>query len=640
LWNLLDEPWLRVRLAPTPSGTTPPGTRTRRVGVRELLLDAHTFAAVEVDFPTQRPALYRQLLLPIVVDALGGPPVDAKAWAELFSPGAFTPERRDQLAAYLDRHHDRFGLFSDTDPFAQVAGLRTGKDVTKSATLLVATAAQGNNVPLFSARTDGDVLELTPAEAAHWLLNTHCWDTGAIKTGAVGDDKAQAGKTTGNPVGPLGRLGVVMPLGVTVFDTLLLNIPYGVRQSRPDPGRTGEPRDPAADRPQWRRRETYGDVLKTRSCATPAWEARACAGLLDLWTWQSRRARLVPERTEDGRTVVTRCVITAGDRIEAPSIDLETHTAWHVDSDDGSTRRRGAAAKRTASGRGGTSDPLPYRPVRHRSGRSGWRGLNALLAVADGERDRNSTADTAGFHTSVLLSRIGGLRVDHLIAPDYPLQIELTGVAYGDKLGFVEDTFHDEIPLPITALHVDSPVRGGLLRAVDQAEQLARAVDGLARDLRRAAGQRPAAAGGRGPRPDTATQAGAALLHALDPHVRALLRDLRKIPEHAREQTGARLDAWERTARRETWKVADSLLSAASPTLFAGREVEQQDGTKRTYRLSNAEQIFRAALNKILWPPESGGNGGEPGTPPGPPAGIPSPTPPPIGSTAGQELPG
>jgi CRISPR system Cascade subunit CasA len=628
LWNLLDERWVRVR----PVAPAAADARSRLVGLRELLLDAHAFAAVEVDFTTQRPALFRQLLLPLVADALGFPE-DDEEWAGWFSAGRFTETQRDLLTAYFAEHRHRFDLFSPDDPFAQVAGLRTAKDATKSTSLLVATAAQGNNVPLFSPRTDADTLDLTPAEAAHWLLHLHCWDTGAIKTGAVGDGNARAGKTTGNPVGPLGQLGVVMPLGRTVFDTLLLNIPYGpelAREHQEPAGGTGARfRDP--DLPQWRRRDVRGEVRETRSCATPAWEKRTAAGPLDLWTWQARRIRLVPEPAEDGGTVVRRCVVTAGDRIAGTQEAHETHTAWRVESGDALAKRRREQKDDTLS---------PYRPVRHRSGRSGWRGLNSLLAVVRSHTDAAATHSKPGFHTSLLLTCIGGVRNEDLLPADYPLQIELTGVTYGDKLGFVEDTFHDEIPLPITALRHGGLVRGGLLRAVEQAEHLARAVDGLALNLRRAAGQRPPTAGGRGPRPDTATQAGAELLHALDPHVRSLLRDLRTAGED-RARTATLLAGWELRARRETWKVADALLSAASPTVFAGREIVLND-VPRTYRLSNADQIFRAELNKILRPPSQAGpgGGGGPDAPPGPPSGIPSPTPPPIGTTSAQELPG
>lgn len=293
MWSLLHEPWLLARTADQGEAAGPQaGARSaeRAVGVRELLLDAHRFRDIEVDIPTQKPAIFRQLLLPIVVDALGFPK-DAADWAQRFARGAFSDAEREGLVRYFDTYGECFDLFSETDPFAQVAGLRTAKGETKTSALLVATAAQGNNVPLFSSRTDADPLELTPAEAARWLLHTHCWDTGAIKTGVEGDGQAKSGKTTGNPVGPLGQLGVVMLRGTTLYQTLLLNVPYG--ETRRD-----------GDLPQWRRREREGDV--TGSTATPSWQTRPAAGPLETWTWQARRVLLVREQAADGSERVTR----------------------------------------------------------------------------------------------------------------------------------------------------------------------------------------------------------------------------------------------------------------------------------------------------------------------------------------------
>jgi CRISPR system Cascade subunit CasA len=187
---------------------------------------------------------------------------------------------REPFDAYLDERAARFDLFHPARPFAQVAGLRTAKDETKPVSLLVPRLAAGNNVPIFSARTESDPPALTPAQAARALLAAHCWDTAAIKSGAFDDPAAKAGKTTGNPTGPLGQLGVIVPVGATLFHTLLLNLPILPQGLEPK------------DRPQWQADDP----------ATSAWSARSAAGLLDPLTWQARRIRLVPERDRrDGR---------------------------------------------------------------------------------------------------------------------------------------------------------------------------------------------------------------------------------------------------------------------------------------------------------------------------------------------------
>ncbi|MBB0246675.1 type I-E CRISPR-associated protein Cse1/CasA [Streptomyces alkaliphilus] len=531
------------------------------MGAGELLLHAERYRDLAVDLPTQKPAVLRQVLLPILVDALGYPG-EAGDWLAMMRAGALTPEQRDTLTAYLGEHRARFDLFDPVDPFAQVAGLRTTKGETKGSALLVATAATGNNVPLFASRTEGDPLELTPAQAARWLLHTHCWDTAAIKTGAVGDPRVKAGKTTGNPTGPLGQLGVVMPLGSTLFETLVLNIPFG-RTRLSD------------DLPQWRRRDTTGRVEDTLSCALPAWRERASRGPLDLWTWQSRRIRLIPEDTPAG-VRVTRVVVAAGDRLTVTP-DHEPHTAWRL-TPTPKRPRTGAAAKR----------PIPAElPRRHQTGKAGWRGLEAFLAVDREQRD--ARGDRAGFRTSVLLDQLGGVR-DRLPAT-YPLRVELTGIAYGNQSAVVEDLYVDSIPLPLVALDPEGPLCSSLLEAAEQAEQLASALNHLSGDLMRAAGSEPIP-WDRGQRP------GETLLYALDAPARMLLLDLRGNPEDV-EATERVLEKWERHAAEHTWKVAEQVLAGTAPGVFSGRRVIK-DRTEHVYRLATAEQGFRARLATVL----------------------------------------
>ncbi|WP_254393164.1 type I-E CRISPR-associated protein Cse1/CasA [Streptomyces buecherae] len=541
----------------------------RAVGVRELLLDAHRFRDIEVDIPTQKPAIFRQLLLPLVVDALGFPK-DAADWAKRFAQGALSDAEREGLVRYFDTYGDRFDLFSETDPFAQVAGLRTAKGETKTSALLVATAAQGNNVPLFSSRTDADPLELTPAEAARWLLHTHCWDTGQIKTGVEGDRQAKDGKTMANPVGPLGQLGVIVPRGRTLYETLLLNVPYGKTRLKDD-------------LPQWRRREREGDVEDTRSTATANWQARPTAGPLETWTWQARRIRLFPELVADGSLRVARAVVSAGDRMSQVSQDHETHTAWREESPASYARRKGKDAE------------VPQiRPLQHAMGRAAWRGLDSLLAVDRSADLTKAPVEQHGVYTSELLKQLSAVRQDHQVpASSYPFQLELTGVAYNAKKVAIDDLFFDEIPLPLTALDRDGRTRGALLGAVSQAEQLSLAVNRLGADLRRAAGSDPLPRGAW-------EYPGEALLHALDPLVRVLLVRLREADEDE-DAIEAHAAEWEERAGKETWKVAEQLLSnAAAPGLFHGRVVTRGD-TSRVYRLSEAEAAFRKSLDKILW---------------------------------------
>ncbi|MEU2980957.1 type I-E CRISPR-associated protein Cse1/CasA [Streptomyces hirsutus] len=548
-FSLTDAPWLL--LPPTAGGPV------QERSLRTALLEAHEFGDLVVEVPTQRPAVFRQVLLPVVLDALGRP-ADEREWMDWFSTGRWTQEQRLKLKTYLDAHRGLFDLFDPVQPFGQVAGLCTAKGETKNAGLIVATAATGNNVPLFASRTEGDAFSLTPAQAAHWLLHTQCWDTAAIKTGAVGDPKAKAGKTTGNPTGPLGQMGVTLLVGTTLFETLLLNLPAGAPPT-------------SADLPQWRRREP----ADPRSAGTPQWQERAPEGLLDLWTWQSRRIRLFPEATDKGPRV-TRVLVAAGDRMpHAP--ETEPHTMWRVEPTGGRSAGRG---------KGGTTPPR--RPLRLQPGKAAWRGLDALLAPERQSRDAGER--TSGFATSKLLDQAGALAPE--LGEAYPLRVELSGVAYGNQSAVIDDVMFDALPLPLAALEADSDVRSALLEVAQQAEQLATAVNHLSADLRRALGTEPIP-WDRGQRP------GELVLHALDPLVRRLLAGMRGVEDLERIEAGQL--AWEQLAWRRSWEVADRLLQAVPVGAFVGRSVSQGEGKpERTHRVSLAEASFLKRRAEIL----------------------------------------
>jgi CRISPR system Cascade subunit CasA len=530
-FSLVDEPWLPVRLR---------GGERAEFDLRNVLLRSHEIDDLIVDLPTQKPALLRQVLLSVLVDALGLP-AGPEEWSRRFSAGHFADQERDLIRQYLDEKHARFDLFHDKIPFAQVSGLRSVNGETKGSALMVATAATGNNVPLFASRTEGDPLLLTPAQAARWLLHTHCWDTAAIKTGAEGDPQVKSGKTTGNPTGPLGQLGVVMPVGRTLYETLLLNLPIGTLAM--------------VGTAHWARKE-----------AGPGWETRAPDGLLDLWTWQSRRVRLIPEQTPEGIRV-TRIVLSAGDRISVLN-DLEWHTAWTFSK---------AAKSRTGTER---------RPRRHIPGKAIWRGLDALLTT---ERPDDGSVM---FETSRLLVQLDALRERGAVPDDYPLQLETFGIAYGTQSAVVEDVLHDAIPLPVAALRSDGEVFRLLTEVMQQAEDLARATNTLSADLRRAIGA-DAIPWDKGQRP------GELVLHALDPLVRRLLAGVGRDGGDQDTLERGRL-AWEQLAYRKTTDVAETLFTAVPASAFAGREGKQSGGKTVMYSLGAAERDFRRRLKQIL----------------------------------------
>lgn len=498
-FDLIQQPWIPVSLRGAPE----------EVSLLDAFRKAHEIDGLALDYPLQTVALLRQVLLPVMLDALGAPG-SLDEWAKRWKAGTLEAAA---VEAYLAKNAERFDLFHPIQPFAQVGDLRVASDDTKPVSLLLAEIATGNSVPLFSSRTEADPPALSPAEAVRALLTAQCWDTAGIKSGAVGDPQAPSGKTYGNPIGPIGQLGVVIPLGRTLAETLVLNTPTIAAGLRP------------GDRPQWR-----------SEVATESWERRPAVGLLDLLTWQSRRIRLVP-KSDEVDVSVPQVIVAAGDRLDQLP-EYEPHTTWRqIDKP-----RAGQA---------------PIQPVRHQSGRAAWRGMAGLLATREPSDKRLST--------SFLIRQITDLQAEDLLPIDLPLQVLTVGVTYGNQSAVVEDANFDVIPLPVAALAADSAVRQLLIDMAGQAEELRVAANHLGDDLRRAAG-------GGGLPWDKSQRLGEALVHQFTPAVRRLLIGLQRQPNRADQAE----DAWRRTARQLALEVAEPLLAAAPPVAFLGRQESEK----------------------------------------------------------------
>lgn len=531
--DLIDDEWVPVGERGCPV----------EVSLVEALVRAHELDGMAEPVATVRAGVLRQMLLPVLLDALGAPRTRAE-WGARRAAGRFD---EGCVREYLTQYRDRFQLFDEQAPFGQVGGLTAVNGEEKPVSGLVPSIPAGNNSALFASFTEADAPWLSPADALRWLLNLQCWDTAGTKTGAKGDPQVNGGKTTGNPVAPLGRLGVVIPTGRNLFETLLLNTPIVPDGLHPD------------DAPQWR-----------RPPLTPEWTVRAPAGLLDALTFPARRARLIPDEV-DGRIVVRAVVVTAGDRLEGP-LDpaLEPHTLWAQDD-----KQKGEATG--------------VRPRRHRPGRSSWQGLDALRALPG--------ADTSAGQTSTLLAGIGGLQGESILPDDYPLGLELVGVEYGTRSAVVEAVIQDAIPFPVLALRADSEVGSEVDELARIGGELVRAVDALEGDLCRARG-------GELVPWDKGQRASTRLVHILDRIVRRALAALRDHPE----QVDALRTAWHKAARHAALYVAEKLLSNLPASAHAGRTKSDDDaGTSRgvTWRVATAELRFRRRLNEFLPAPEA-----------------------------------
>ncbi|MFJ3505082.1 type I-E CRISPR-associated protein Cse1/CasA [Streptomyces sp. NPDC090135] len=510
----------------------------REVPLREALVSAHTFTGLLPDMPTMLPVLLRQVLIPVVLDALGD--VDAETWAGMMAAGAFTAEQRAAIDQYLDQYVGRFNVLDSTAPFGQAAGLEHPGGKVHPVSVLMPHVATGNNTPLWDARLVSDPVPLSLGAATRWMLHAQCWDTAGIKTAAVGDPQVQLGKTLGNRTGPLGKLGMVTLLGRTLFETIVLNLPQGPRQ--------------AGDRPHW-----------DRPPMGSAWRVRTPEGILDFFTWQERRIRLIPDEPEsDSVTQVRWVVLSAGDRIDGPQVE-DPHTCWTIKAD----KTRGS---------------IRY-PRKHLPGLTGWQGLEALLTI-----DR----DSAGYETSSLIMQTAAATLMGDLPADYPLRAATCGMVYGTKDSIVSDILSDEVPLPVGALRSDLAVRGSVTLVCNQAQALARTIDHLAANLLRAAGGEPPARG-KGQQPGTK------LLHTLDPLVRRFLTGCQHNPSD--DELDQAHKAFETLAEHATRTAAEELLHRLPGTAFTGRTVTKKERGKTvttTYQQASAERFFHSAVRKTL----------------------------------------
>lgn len=416
-FNLAEEPFVPVVTHEGPE----------LVSLRDALANAHKIIGVDLSDPTAAVSLYR-LLLAAALD-IHGQPAGEPAWQTLFQTGRFDVHSIDR---YFVEHRERFDLFGD-HPFYQVPNLEPSSGVWKSVSLLLPPVATGNNVPLFTSMTEDALPPLSFREAAVLLVACMGWDTAAIKTGALGDSAVKGGKTTGNPTGNLGQFGAVIPLGKTLFDTIVLNMPIG-------------PEDPA-DLPAWRRDWT------------PQWSQHQPKGVKELLTWQSRRIRL---QSEDG--LVTAVTLCAGDRLLFTPPHLEPHCLW----------------RRVKPGEG-ADVRVSQRPIRHKPGHAAWRGMNALLALRHHEGGDD-------LETSRALRQIGW--ATPWLGNDYPLDALCVGVLYGNQSAVIEDVMADSVPLPVKALRDadGEPLREHLLQMVEIAEKVRKALNDLDANIRRAEG--------------------------------------------------------------------------------------------------------------------------------------------------------
>ena len=540
-YNLLDEPWIPVRLVD--------GTITD-VGLLELLRRTTDIADLACELPTQSIAIQR-LILAIAYRV--ATPRDTRDWARQWDEGAPT----EQMIEYLERWRDRFYLFGGRFPFMQVADLRTAKDAVSGLEKLIADVPNGEQ--FFTTRHGRALACIPPSEAARWLVHAQAYDPSGIRSGAVGDSQVKGGK--GYPIGPAwcGHLGLVWLKGHDLDETLVLNL---------IPAATAELRgvDSSTDwgACSWEDPEPETSVRGDYSLLDPAGTPKELS-IPRLLTWHSRRIRLVGDSSG-----VTGVVLAQGDKLAPQEMRLyEPQSLWRYSTPQSKKFKTDV-----------------YMPRKFEAGRALWRNLPGTLPTVttvqgvDKQPKREFLPSaTLSFH----------YQVDNAsIQTSYPkvMRIQAVGVTYGPQEATFEDIYSDELAVSVAVMRIEcEDLSAEIDRQVRLTEEVARDVGSLAANLARAAGE-----SGDGAGDGARDRAKEIFFSAVDNDFRAWLTQVDG-HESARD-VGCR---WERTLRQHATDIQAELVRDASSSAIIGRD------TGRGYmNVGIAENYFRAALNKRL----------------------------------------
>ena len=540
-YNLLDEPWIPVRLVD--------GTITD-VGLLELLRRTTDIADLACELPTQSITIQR-LILAIAYRV--ATPHDTRDWVRQWEDGAPT----EQMIEYLERWRDRFYLFGGRFPFMQVADLRTAKDAVSGLEKLIADVPNGEQ---FFTTRHGRALACIPAsEAARWLVHAQAYDPSGIRSGAVGDSQVKGGK--GYPIGPAwcGHLGLVWLKGQDLDETLVLNlIPASTAALR------GVDSSTEWGVCSWEASEPESSVRGDYSLLDPAGTPKELS-IPRLLTWHSRRIRLVGDSSG-----VTGVVLAQGDKLAPQEMRLyEPQSLWRYSTPQSKKFKTDV-----------------YMPRKFEAGRALWRNLPGTLPTVitvqgvDKQPKREFLPSaTLSFH----------YQLDNAsIQTSYPkvMRIQAVGVTYGPQESTFEDIYSDELTLSVAVMRVErEDLSAEIDRQVRLTEEVARDVGTLAANLARAAGE-----SGDGAGDGARDRAKELFFSAVDNDFRSWLT---QVDGHESGRDIGR--RWECTLRQHATDIQTELVRGASSSAIIGRD------TGRGYmNVGIAENYFRSALNKRL----------------------------------------
>lgn len=265
-FNLLDEPWLPVRMK---------DGAVQWMGLLDVFRNSAEIQALAETRPPSLVAEYR-LLLAIVhralVSALGDwRDAERVKWYQDGLPA-------DAISTYLEAWRHAFWLFDPERPFLQVAALGTADETRerkKPWTQISLASANGNTPVVFDHALDQAPTAIARSDALAHLLGFLQFTPGGLVKVLRDADKA----------GALVNTAAVLPVGDSLAQTLVLAL-------HPAP----LPDQLALDLPSWERTPLTIATLKG--------DPRLPTGPNDRYTRQSRAVLLCPEPSNDAVRVL------------------------------------------------------------------------------------------------------------------------------------------------------------------------------------------------------------------------------------------------------------------------------------------------------------------------------------------------
>lgn len=537
-FNLVDEPWIRVIAL---DGSVD------EFSLLELFCEADNLKCLANDLPTQDFAILRVLLAILQraispwVDSLVEEDEDiepAEVWDKLWQADGLPMK---DIETYLGKWHDRFDLFDEQHPFMQMPELHTAKNEYLSIGKIIADVPDGAS--LFSLRSGDAIEKITFSEAARWLIHVQAFDTAGIKSGCIGDPNVKRGKSYPIGTGWSGCLGGVFLESVSLRETLLRNLVlWGAEDSELFSD---------DDIPAWERsKPSFGSDQTTPT------------GQADMFTWQSRRVRLV-----ERNGAVVGVVLTNGDKLDAYNkFKVEPMTAW---------RRSPNQEKKLGR------SPL-YLPKTHRSDEALWRGLRSVFTVASaGNEPADAIAPRVVSWAGYLIDRGGG-QITRLMNN---VAMHGVGIEYGTQSSVVNELIDDKLELsPFLFSRAGSKLASLAIDCVSDTDNAIKAFGDLAVNLAISAGCDQQDVGG------VRETAKAKAYFEIDSLFRGWLAGLGpgSDPQTVRSQ-------WRRQVRELLRHMGEALVRDAGPQAVVGASRGKQWVTA-----ARAQSWFNTALRKQL----------------------------------------